>query len=558
MSAPPGDQGSEGERPRPSDGARSSASGLARATLIIVVFTGVSRVLGFLREAVFAALFGASGELDAYLVAQGLPNIVITLIATAVVTASIPVLAGYLGRGEGERARDTFNSLFTFVLLGLLVASAAMAVFADPLIRLTAPGFDEGQVDLAVRLARILLVASVFVAAMNLITGLLQAHREFFWPAIVGIPFNLVMITAAVLFGGDVGVVALAVGFVVASVARVVVQFPGLRKIRYRPAPRFDWRDPGLRTVLRLAPFVLIGHSIANVNTFVDRLVGSTQVEGTISALNYGFRLITLPQGLLGLALVQAFYPSLAIAGSAEDRAEFRELMRRGLLALSVVMLPIVAVTAVLRVPIVELVYERGSFSVFDVALTADAVAFYALGLSFLAWRELTTRAFYAREDARTPVVVALIGMAVNVAGDLTLGRAFGVAGLAASTSLSLAVSTVLLMALLDRKLGLVSVGAFARSTAKAFLAAAAAALAMHLGYALLHGALVGGELGAGVPGKPRELVLLLGPGLIGLGVYLVVLRVVAPRELAEVVTALRAGLRLLRPRRERDRGQPT
>jgi hypothetical protein len=144
-------------------------------------------VLGLVREAVYAAVFGAGAQLDAFLVAQGVPNVAVSLIATAVVTSSIPTLAAGLRRGERERVDRTFSTLFT---AALAVASVGLALVAEPFVRLTAPGFDAEQVALTVKLARILLLASVLVAAMNLITGLLQAHREFFWPAIVGLPFS--------------------------------------------------------------------------------------------------------------------------------------------------------------------------------------------------------------------------------------------------------------------------------------------------------------------------------------------------------------------------------
>ena len=351
---------------------------VARAALLIAVLTAVSRVLGFVREAVYAAVFGAGPELDAFLVAQGPLNLVVTLISSAVVTTAIPVLSGRLGRGDDAAARRTFNTLFTLVLGALIAVAAVLAAAAEPLIELTAPGFDAAQVELSARLARVLLAGSAFVAAMNLLAGLLQAHGEFFWPAVLGVPFNVVMIAAAALFGGDAGVIALAVGFVLGSALRVAFEVPGLRRIRFRPAPAFDLRDPGLRTVLAMAPLVLVGNSVVNVNTFVDRLVGSLEGAGTISALSYGFRLLTLPHGLLALALLQAVYPSFGRAASTGERERFRELTGRGLAVLAIALMPLAAACIALREPLVEVVYARGSFDAADVELTARAVAAFA------------------------------------------------------------------------------------------------------------------------------------------------------------------------------------
>ena len=514
---------------------------VGRAALLIAALTAASRALGFVREAVYAAVFGASAELDAFLVAQGLPNIAVTLIASAVVTSAIPVLSGQLARGEDEAARRTFHTLFTAVLLALIVLALGLAVAARPLIELTAPGFDRDGVDLAVRLTRVLLAGSAFVAAMNLIAGLLQAHRQFFWPALVGIPFNLVMILAAALFGGEHGAIALAVGFVVASAVRVGFEAPGLRRIRFRPRAALDLRDPGLRLVLGMAPLVLLGNSVANVNTFVDRLVGSLAGEGAISALNYGFRLVALPHGLLALALLQAIYPSLARADAAGDTARFRELTGRGLATLGLALLPFAAGCVALREPLVAVVYGRGEFSAADAALTSEALAFYAGTVVLLGWRELLVRAFYSLEDARTPVLTALVAMGVNVVGDVTLGRAFGVPGIAVSTTISLAVSFGLLLWVLRSRHALVDVGRFGSCAWRALVAASCAGLAMHLAHAAL-----ADTTGTGAAGQVLALAV---PGLTGLGLYAFLVRLLAPAEAAELFGTVRRGLAGLRSR---------
>lgn len=506
---------------------------VGRAALLIALLTAASRALGFVREAVYAAVFGAGPELDAFLVAQGLPNIAVTLVSSAVVTSAIPVLSGQLGRGADGEARRTFNTLFTAVLLALIALAVALALAARPLIELTAPGFERDGVDLAVRLTRVLLLGSAFVAAMNLIAGLLQAHRRFFWPALVGIPFNVVMILAAALFGGEHGAIALAVGFVVASAVRVGFEVPGLRSIRFRPRPALDLSDPGLRLVLAMAPLVLIGNSVGNVNTFVDRLVGSLAGDGAISALNYAFRLVVLPHGLLALALLQALYPTLGRSGAAGEHDRFRELTGRGLATLGLALLPFAAAFVALADPLVAVVYERGEFSAADTALTAEALAFYAGAVVLLGWRDLLARAFYSLEDARTPVLAAVAGMAVNVAGDLTLGRAFGVGGIAASTTISLALSFGLLLALLHRREALVDVGRFASGTARVLLAAALAGAAMYACHELLPDGLAG-----------RPLAALLLPGLAGLALYVPLVRLLAPAEAGELVSAVRAAVR--------------
>lgn len=527
-------------------GLPGAARGLAAATLTIAVLTAVSRVLGFLRETVYASVFGASGELDAFLVAQGVPNLVIGLVSSAIATAATPYLAGAVARGEGERAARTFSALANLVMLVTGLAMIPMAFLAEGVVRLMAPGFPAERAGLAAGVTRILLVASLFVTWMNLLTGWLHAHRRFFWPAFVGIPFNVAMITAALFFGQRYGAYALAVGFTVGSLLRVLVQLPDLRRTGFRHRWRLDLADPGLRAILALLPALFLGYAVTEVNVFVDRMVASTQVEGTISALNYAFRLVTLPHGLLGMALVQALYPSLGAVGAVADREQFARLLERGLGALVVLLTPMTVALVVLRVPIVEFVYGRGSFDAQDTLLTSLALAAYGLGLVPLALRDLANRALYAWQDTRYPAMVAVAAMLVNVAGDLTLGRWFGITGLALATTMSFTLGFVLLAVQLSRRYRALSVWPLADTAVKALAAGLLAGVTMDAAYGWLHRTWEGDPPGAGsgMGGAITELALVVIPGLAGCAVYAVCLALLRVREVADL---LAAGRRLAR-----------
>ncbi len=303
-----GDTGARGGR----------VSGVAGAALLVTVVTAVSRVSGFAREAVMAAVFGASPGLDAYLVAHQVPNVVIALLSTAVATAAIPPLAARVAGDDDAAAHRLFRTV-ALVVTGLLgAASAVMALAAPGIVRVLAPGFGPAQLALTTELTRILLLATMFVAGMNLVSGLLNVHRRFFWPAFVGIPFNVAMMVAALVFGPRYGVESLAWGFVAGSVLRVLVQLPAVRRTGFAWAGAVRLRDPGLTAIAGLLPVLLIGHVLSNLNTLVDRMVGSTLESGAIAALNYAYRLVTLPHGLLVAALLQALYPTLSAA--AADR----------------------------------------------------------------------------------------------------------------------------------------------------------------------------------------------------------------------------------------------
>lgn len=485
------------------------AGGLAPAVALVTGATVASRLLGFVREAVVAGVFGASPEVDAFLVAQGVPNVVIALAATAVVTAMTPQLAADVAAGEHGRASTTFRTVGAAVVALVVVGTALLWAGAPALVRALAPGFDAELARLATDLTRVVLLAAVLVAVTNLLAALLHALRRFAHPALEGVPFNVVMICAAWLFGETHGVRALAVAFVVGSVARLVLQLVGLRDTGIRLRGSLAPRSPDVRRVAGLVPTVVVSHVVSNVNNLVDRVVASTVGPGAISALGFGWRLVALPQGLLTQALVTVVYPSLGELAAADPDAG-RRLLRGATRVILVLLVPVVAVTVVLAEDVVTVVYARGAFDAEDVASTATALRWFAPGLLAGAVRDLGLRGLYARGDRRRPLWVAGLGGATNVVGDVALGPVFGIAGLAAATSLSQAASAAAALRATDLLAG---AGRRAvRAAAVLTVAALVAALAVRGAAALLGG-----------PGWTGAATRVGVGGLLALGAVLVV-----------------------------------
>lgn len=421
--------------------------GVAGAAALLTTLAAASAVMGLARDVVTAGVFGAGPDLDAFLVGQGLMNVLLGVVAGAMTKASVPVVSRKVAEGTVAAAHHSAMVVLSVTTLAIAVGSIVMWWSAGSVVTALAPGFGAEQEQLARLLTRILLLATVLIAATYLLAGFAQAHRRFFWSGVQGIPFNVVMILAAALLGPRYGVRALAVGFVVGSVARLATQLVPLRSIGLRIVPALDVRDPGFREVSRLLPALLLGSAIGNVNTLVDRAVGSGAEAGTIAALTYGWRTASLAELLLIAPLVTALYPSL---GAARSPAAFAWLVHRGTSLVVVVLAPVAALVIVAREPVVAMVFGRGDFDADDVERTASAVLWYAPGVIALGWREVVSHAFYAVGDARSPVVVAVGAMILNVVGDLTFGVRLGVAGLAASTALSLvfaAATTTLLLA---------------------------------------------------------------------------------------------------------------
>ena len=429
---------------------------IGRAAVLVAGLTGVSTLLGFVRDAVIAAVYGAGPQLDAYFVALGLANIVLGLLGTSLTRAATPVLAREADGEDRCSGHRTFDVVLTLAVVGIGALSVALGLAAAPVSRVLAPGLDGEAADLLVLLTRIVLVTTVLVAATDLLVALAQAHGVFRWGALQGVPFNLVMIAAAGLLGPRIGVVALAVGFVVGSLARLALQLVPVARHRWPVRPRLDPRSPGVREIGWLLPPLLLGQAMLNVNTIVDRAVASTVGDGAVTAVFLGWRLVNLPEMLVVAALVAPLYPAMAAAAGAQDRERLRALVHRGL-AVSLTLLAPVAV-AFFAAPqqVVTLAFGRGAFDERAVQVTAVAVVCFLPGLLALACRQVLVSACYAVGDTRGPVAVGVLAMVVNVVGDLTLAPVLGVAGIVVATSASLLVAAVLTGWLAARRHGLV------------------------------------------------------------------------------------------------------
>jgi putative peptidoglycan lipid II flippase len=509
------------------------------AAALLTVLGAASVLLGFGRDVVIAAVYGAGAELDAYLVGQGLMNLALGLVAGATAKALVPVVARTATDDSGVRnANHTATVVLSVTLVILGSASVLLWLFTSPVVAVLAPGFGPAQSELAVTATRIILAAVVFVAATNLLAAVAQARGRFFWAGVQGVPFNLVMIGTVAVFGPRYGVAALAGGFVLGSAARLACQLIPLRAIGLRLRISFDLEDPGFRTVARMAPPLLVGSAIVNVNTLVDRAVGSLLGSGVISALSYGWRLVTLPETLVVVSLVTAIYPALGAA--ADNRAEMRRLVGRGLSTVMVVVAPMCLALLVCAPAVVELVYRRGNFDIEAAAATSTAVMWYTPALLALAWREVVTRASYAVGDTVTPVLVAVAAMVVNVVGDLTLGRAFGIPGLAGSTVLAVGCAAVLNTWLLHRRHRAVSLkqvaGTLARTGTALTAAAAVALLAAHLCARLV--------AGHTLPAAVTAIITLSVVTVSIAAVFGAVLRLMRAPELSVIGAAVRIGWR--------------
>lgn len=517
---------------------------LVRSFGLFVLLTTIGRVLGFVREMALAAVFGASDVSDAYTIAFSIPGVLFVAAGTAITTVMVPMLAGYLARGDRAAFRRLAWTLFHALLLILLVLLALALAGSGWLVRLFAPGFAGEQFELTRRLTMIMLPGIIFMGLEGWMEGVLNASRNFTTPAAASIPMNIVLITATWFLGSRYGIEAVAWGTLAGFAAQVLLQWSALRKIGLGYLPVLDWRDPDLRTAARRTTPVLLATVTRQASQMVNRALASGLPAGSAAALSFAYRVYTLPLGLLAIPLVTVLYPEMAEQGARNQFKALSATINRALRLLTFIMAPLTAGTVLLRVEITALIYERGAFDRADTLLTATALLFYSLGLIPFAWRELLSRAMYSLGDTRTPATNGMMSMGLSIVLALVLVRFMDHGGIALATALATWWAALSLIVRLRRRYAQLRF----RSLAVGVVQAAVATAAMSAAVWGLRGPVL-----ARLGDDPGFLPLLAGTLVLmaaGAAVYLLVLLVLGVEE--RRLLADLAGRALVRPRKER------
>jgi len=431
------------------------------ATLVMALFI-VSRVLGLVRQVVIGALFGTSGDLDAYLAAARIPEMIFLIVAGgALGSAFIPAFADHLAKEDHAGAWRLASAVINLALIALTATSGLTALLAPVLVRtVIAPGFDPPHQALTTGLLRLMLISPIIFGVSGIVMGALNAHQHFLLPALAPSFLNLSLIGAAWLLAPRMGVRALAVGYVVGAVLHLLVQVPGLLLHSARYVPTLGLDNPGVREVGRLMAPRVLGTAITQLNFVINNSLASMMGEGAVSAINYAWLLMLLPQGVFAQAVGTAAFPTFAEQAARGERDELRGTLAATLRAVLFLSLPAMVGLLVLGRPLVGLLFERGAFEASSTEAVAWALAFYALGLVGHSGLEIIARAFYALHDTLTPVRVGGIAMGLNVALSLTLPGVFRLvgwppyAGLALANSVATLLETMGLLVLIRRRLG--------------------------------------------------------------------------------------------------------
>jgi putative peptidoglycan lipid II flippase len=452
---------------------------ITRAAGIVMATFLVSRLLGLARDIAIGARFGTSGEYDAYVSAFRIPDIIFTLMAGgALASAFIPIFSGYFARDDEPGAWRLASGVINLLLVMLSITAVIAALFAEPIVAyLLAPGFSPAKQALTVPLMRLLLIAPVIFGVSGVVMGILNARQQFWLPGLAPAMYNLAIIAGAIFLSPALGIYGLAMGAVIGAGLHLLVQVPGLIRLGARYTPRWSLRDPGVRQVLGLMAPRTLGLAVLQINFLVETSLGS-RIPGVVSALNYAWRVMLLPQGVVAQSVATAAFPTFADQFARGKLDELRSALSATLRAILFVAIPASIGLLVLRTPLIQVLFERGRFEDTSTELVATALGFYALGLIGHSGIEILTRAFYALHDTRTPVMLGVVSLILNLVLSLSLIGPMQIAGLALANTVAALTEMILLAVVLRSRLG----GLDDRRVVTATLKTLAASMAMAIG----------------------------------------------------------------------------
>ena len=509
------------------------------ATIVGAAFI-VSRLLGIVRDAAFTFYYDIDSlEANAYFIASRFPETIFLIIAGgALGSAFIPTFTAYFVRDDERGAWRLFSTIINLVVILMTLIAIVIAWFAPQIIAILYPDLVANNaelLDMTVSLLRLMLITPIIFGASGVVMAALNARQHFLLPAVAPIVYNLGIIAGIVFFAPNV--MGLAIGTVVGAIGHLLIQIPGLYTKKAHYSPIITVRDPGVRKVARLMAPRVLGLSFAQLNHLLIQFLAQSMVLGSIPALSFAWRIMIMPQAIIGQALAIAAFPTFATLAAQNAYAEMRRIIADTLRLIFFLSLPAGILLMILRIPIISVLFERGQFDETATEFVGWALLFYSLSLIGLAAIEIISRAFYAMEDTWTPVLVGMLQLGSMWFLGWWLGNVLfpslgwiEMGGLALGYTISTLLELVLLLWLLRKKLGGINGGRVFDGVWRMLLASILMAVVTWLVLQSLDA-------------SPKLIQLLL-TGVIGAIVYLIASAVFGVTELRDLLQNLISRIR--------------
>jgi putative peptidoglycan lipid II flippase len=515
---------------------------VARNTAFFSFATGLSRLAGLAREVVAAKYFGVTAAMSAFTIAFQVPNLVRALFAdSALQGAFVPVFSELLEKGERKEAFRVASSLFFLICLILGAVTALFILFAQPIMSVIAPGFDDDPAlaDLTVNLARLMFPIVMLLALSGLVVGMLNSFEHFAVPALAPIAWNLVIIAALVglvpvMPEGD-EIYAYAIGILVGTVVQFLLPLPWLRGRGGRLTFTIDWHDERVRQVLKLMLPVTLALGLINLSLLINSIFGTLVSPQAPAAIDKAFRIYQLPQGLFSIAVATILFPTMSRYAARGARDDLRRTMGTGVRQICLLLIPSAVLMAVLAVPIIRLVYQRGAFGAEATDLTSSALVWWSISLPFQGVSLLFSRTFFSLQRPWATTALAGLNIVVNAGIAAALYGPFEIAGIVLGTVVGTTVMCVAQGWILRRELNGIEGARLISSVIRMIAAAALLAAAAYFVWKGLDEA-----LGRSLAAQAVSVLAAITAGSVVYGAAVWVLRVPEARQIPRLLVGPR------------------
>ena len=497
---------------------------LFRTTALVTLVIIVSKLCGFVRDMITANYFGTGVESDAYTASYSLFYLPIFLFNSCITSTLVPMYVQAKKDGGDTEANRFGSGAFNLFGLAAIIIAAVMFIFAEPLVNILYSGFEPEKLALTAKLTRIMLISLVFNVTSIVMSSILNAKEKFIAGQLTGFPLSIACIIAAVFFSEKFGITALAWGVFASGVLQVVVQLPFFFGW-FRYSPNFNVTDPRFRKLMVLAGPALLSMAVSELNHMIDHWLASGLAEGSMTALNYGYRLITFITGILVVPITTIVFSKFSKMAANGDRDGMLATIRRCVEVLALMIVPVIAICAVMNKDVIRFAYGSGAFDERSVAMTSGAFLFYVIGVLSFGLRDLMNRSFHAMKDTKTPFRVACVVVALNIALNFILRALMGANGLALATTLSGFCGMVLMFVMFRRRVGQLGLKKTLIDVAKILAGGAVCALASFGMDAVLPAA----------AGRIQVFFRLAAVSVVALGAYGIVEIILRERQLAVI-----------------------
>ena len=481
----------------------------ARATVLLMIVTIVSKILGLFRDSVLASAYGTGKYAAVYSTANSISTILFAVIGTALATSLIPLYNKLASEDSAERARGFLNSVVNLVVIVCLSIAGLGIIFAGPLVKVFAPGYQGDVYTLCVQYTRILLPSIVFVGLANIFTSYLQIKKRYVIPGFIGMPYSIIIIVSIYL-SLKTSPMVLVIGTLIAISAKALFQLPFVYKEGYRYRPKINLKDPVMKDMMILILPVVIGVGANQINSIVDKSLASLLGTEVVASFSYAIKLYEFVQALFITSILAVIYPRLSSMIVSDRMDSFLNSLKKTMNVIIVALVPIIVGCIVLSRQIVEVLFQRNAFTSKDTTMTASILWIYVIGILAFALRDVLTRGFYSMEDSKTPMINSIISIVFNISLNLILVKPLGYKGLAIATAVSAYIGLLLFNRSMRKKIE----GYSSRDNYIVFVKSLFAALIMGLGVKLVFG-IVASSLVGGLLFKLIALASAVGVGVI-------------------------------------------